>query len=178
MGYIESQYPGMFYQSRGKPEGVRLSIWHGGEAITQNFLESINSDFNKSDIYIDYYDISEIGGLGGPGANLIEVINSTDFPLQLYIGQLVLGLFTNFTYDILKAAVMEVIKRAKSNPGNNIIEIHHHTKIVVFNFNNESSTEDDLDLQLRTLLSDTTMEERLKEDPELVRKILDKYSRG
>jgi hypothetical protein len=46
-----------------------------------------------SDIYVDYYDISEIGGLGGPGTDIIEIINSIDLPLKIFIGELALGIF-------------------------------------------------------------------------------------
>lgn len=178
MGNIESIYPGMFYRSRGKKEGVSVQVLHGGCDMNQEFLSNMNSEFNRSEIYLDYFDITEVGGLGGPGADIIEIINSIDFPLKVLIGELTLGLFSNFTYDMLKMAVFKIIKRAKPEPGNHPVEIHHHTKIVVFNFNIDKTTEDDLDLQLKTLLSDVILEEKIEYDPNLVEKIFDKYSRG
>ena len=61
--------------------------------MTQEFLSDMNEEFNVSDIYVDYYDISEIGGLGGPGTDIIEIINSIDLPLKIFIGELALGIF-------------------------------------------------------------------------------------
>ena len=178
MGNTETIIPGMFYRNRERIEGVSISVMHGGAGMTQQFLEEMNAEYNSNEIYVDYYDISEIGGLGGPGANIIDVINSPDFPLKIYLGQLVFGLFTNFAYDLLKQAITNVIKNAKPNSGNSKVEIHHHSKIVVFNFNIDFTTEDDIDFQLKTLLSDSILKEQIEEDPETVRRILDKYSRG
>lgn len=178
MGNIESKYPGMFYRLRGKKEGVSVQVLHGGSDMTQEFLSQMNSEFNKSEIFVDYYDITELGGLGGAGTDIIAIINSIDFPLKVLIGELALGLFSNFTYDMLKAAVLKVIKRAKPEPGNHPVEIHHHTRIVVFNFNIEKTTEEDLDLQLKTLLSDVILEEKIEYDPELVNKVFEKHGRG
>lgn len=178
MGNMESIYPGMFYRSRGKRDGVSVQVLHGGCDMTQDFLSQMNSEFNGSEIYVDYYDITEIGGLGGPGADIIEIINSIDFPLKVIIGDLALGLFSNFTYDMLKLAILGLIKRAKPEPGNNPVEIHHHTKIVVFNFDIAKTTEEDLDLQLKTLLSDVILEEKIEYDPILMEKIMNKFGRG
>lgn len=169
---------GKFYRSRAKREGVGIEVFHGGKGFTEDFLTSINSEFNSSDIYVDYFDIGNIGGLGGPGVDLIELINSVEDPLKIFIGQIVLGVFSNFVYDKLKDAILKVLKKSKPDSGNHPVEIHHHTKIVVFNFNIDKTTEEDLDLQLRTLLSDVILEENLEYDPELVRKIYDKYAQG
>lgn len=178
MGNIDSIYPGMFYRSRGKKEGVSVQILSGGSDMTQEFLTDMNAEFNGSDIYVDYYDISEIGGLGGPGADIIEIINSIDLPLKIFLGEMAIAFISNFTYDVLKTAVLKLLKRAKPEPGNHPVEIHHHTKIVVFNFNIDKTTEEDLDLQLRTLLSDVILEEKIEYDPILVDKILDKHGLG
>lgn len=178
MGNRDSIFPGMFYQSRGKKEGVSVQVLSGGRDMTQDFLSDMNAEFNGSNIYVDYYDISEIGGLGGPGTDIIDIINLIDLPLKIFIGELALGLFSNFGYDILKAAVLKVIKRARPESGTHPVEIHHHTKIVVFNFNIEKTTEEDLDLQLKTLLSDVILEEKTEYDPILVDKILGKRGRG
>lgn len=178
MGNMDSIQPGMFYGLRGKVEGVSVQVLHGGSDMTQEFLSDMNSEFNGSEIYVDYFDINEIGGLGGSGVDIIELINSIDFPLRVYIGELAIGLFSNFTYDMLKTAVLKLLKRAKPGPGNHPVEIHHHTKIVVFNFNVDKTTEEDLDLQLRTLLSDVILEEKIEYDPDLVSKILNKHGRG
>ena len=178
MGNMDIIQPGMFYRLRGKREGVSVQVLHGGNDMTQEFLSGMNSEFNGSDIYVDYFDITEIGGLGGPGVDIIELINSIDYPLKVIIGELALGLFSNFTYDMLKAAILKVIKKAEPEPGNHPVEIHHHTKIVVFNFNIDTTTEEDLDLQLKTLLSDVILEEKIEYDPDLVSKIFDKHGRG
>lgn len=178
MGNKDAIYPGMFFRSRGKQEGVSVQVLHGGNDMTQEFISDMNSEFNGSEIYVDYYDISEIGGLGGAGANIIDIINSIDFPLKVFLGELAIGLFSNFTYDMLKAAVFRLLKKAKPEPGNHPVEIHHHTKIVVFNFNIDKTTEEDLDLQLRTLLSDVILEEKIEYDPDLVNKIINAHGRG
>lgn len=178
MGNRDNIHPGMFFGLRGKREGVSIQVLHGGSDMTQEFLTGMNSEFNGSEIYVDYYDEDKIGGLGGSGIDIIELINSIDFPLRVFIGELSIALFSNFTYDMLKAAVLKLLKRAKPEPGNHPVEIHHHTKIVVFNFNISKTTDEDLDLQLKTLLSDVILEEKVEYDPDLVNKILNKHSRG
>ena len=178
MGYKDNIFPGMFYQKRAKTEGVSVQVLSGGTDMTQEFLSDMNAEFNVSDIYVDYYDISEIGGLGGSGTDIIEIINLIELPLKIFIGELALGLFSNFGYDILKAAVLKVIKRARPESGSHPVEIHHHTKIVVFNFNIDKTTEEDLDLQLKTLLSDVVFEEKIEYDPKLVNKVFEKHGRG
>ena len=88
MGNMDIIQPGMFYRLRGKREGVSVQVLHGGNDMTQEFLSGMNSEFNGSDIYVDYFDITEIGGLGGPGVDIIELINSIDYPLKVIIGEL------------------------------------------------------------------------------------------
>ncbi len=169
---------GKFFNSRAKMEGVNIEVLHGGSGMTKEFLTSINSEFNEYAIYVDYYDISKIGGIGGPEANLIELINSIEEPLKIILGQVILGIFSNFAYDKLRDAIFKVLKRAKPEVGNHRVEIQHHNKIVVFIFNIEKTTEEDLDLQLRTLLSDINLKEEIEYDPELVSKIFEKFSKG
>lgn len=178
MGHNTGYTPGQY--SRGHPlsSGVNIEIHDGDNLIRAEDLEVWNKESNQVGIFVDNFDMLEVGGKGGGEIGEIapEVVEAAKI-LTIIIGPIAVNILSNFAYDKLKSWVLRIIKNKRNTKGKHIVEIRHFTKRVIFVHDPEENADIIFEESFDTLFRDVELNET--DNPDYIDEaILRRYAKG
>jgi len=168
--------------SRGSNAGVEIELFDSNSnrfgtensIFGRDYLVDLNDEYNASGIYID---IPIIGGMGGGETG--QIVTQALELLMVIIGPFLGGLFVNFSYDVLKTCILNIIKKARPQHQDHLIHIEHADKVIVYLYNpDRESNDEELDRSLRALLADVKLAEDTTDIDSRLQERLSKFAKG